>query len=138
MLTVAFAPLGLFVALPAVLFWTISSYRRRRPAPLRTGQGAAMGALTALLSFAVYLFFKLGHLYFRTAEYRAFELATIHEIAARNSDPQTQQILQWFATPDGLIVFTALGLGTILVIFLVIGIGSGALAVALGKPRNQS
>jgi hypothetical protein len=138
MLTVAFAPLGLFIALPAVLFWTISSYRRRRPAPLRTGQGAAMGALMALLSFAVFLFFSLAAIYFKTTQYRDFVLSRIHEIAARNPDLQTQQMLQWFTTPDGLIVFTAIGLGMILMAFLIIGMGSGALAVALRKPRNHS
>jgi hypothetical protein len=138
MLTVAFAPLGLFVALPAVLFWSISSYRRRRPVPLRTGQGAAMGVLMASLSFAVFLFFSLAAIYFKTTQYRDFVLSRIHEIASRNPDPQTQQMLQWFVTPEGLIVFTAIGLGMILMAFLIIGMGSGALAVALGKPRNQS
>jgi len=138
MLTVAFAPLGLFVALPAGLLWSISNYRRRRPIPLRTGQGAAMGALTALLSFAVFLFFSLAAIYFKSTEYRDFVLSRIHEVAARNPDPQTQQMLQWFITPDGLIVFTAIGLGTVLMAFLIIGMGSGALAVALGKARNPS
>ena len=64
-------------------------------------------------------------------------IARINEIAAQNPDPQAQQMLQWFATPHGFIVFTAIGLVTILLIFLVIGMGSGALAVALGKARNR-
>jgi len=97
-----------------------------------------MGALTALLSFAVFLFFSLAAIYFKSTEYRDFVLSRIHEVAARNPDPQTQQMLQWFITPDGLIVFTAIGLGTVLMAFLIIGMGSGALAVALGKARNPS
>src|SRR5256885_3188243 len=34
-LTALLPPFGLFIALPASLVWTISLYRRRRPAPMR-------------------------------------------------------------------------------------------------------
>lgn len=138
MLAIALPPLGLFAALPASLFWSISSYRRRQPVPIRPGQGAAMGALVALLSFTVFLFFSLAAIYFKTAEYREFVRSQIHEIAARNPDPQSQQIQQWFATPDGMIVLTAIGLGTALLAFLIIGTASGALAVALRNRQNRS
>jgi hypothetical protein len=137
MLTVVLPPLGLFIALPACLFWSISVYRRRLPVSLRPGQGGAMGALMALLSFTVFMFFFLAAIYFKTAEYRDFVLSRIHEIAARNPDPQSQQTLQWFSTPDGLIVFTAVCLGMILLAFLVVGMGSGALAVGLKNRQNR-
>ncbi|HSK45867.1 MAG TPA: hypothetical protein VLA83_18470, partial [Candidatus Binatia bacterium] len=93
MLTVVLPPLGLFIALPASLFWSISSYRRRHPVPLRAGKGAAMGAMMALLTFVVFLVFALAAIYFKTAEYRDFVLATVHEAASRNPDPQAQQNL---------------------------------------------
>lgn len=96
-----------------------------------------MGALMALLSFTVFMFFFLAAIYFKTAEYRDFVLSRIHEIAARNPDPQSQQTLQWFSTPDGLIVFTAVCLGMILLAFLVVGMGSGALAVGLKNRQNR-
>lgn len=72
------------------------------------------------------------------ANYREEMINMIRERAAQTADPQAQQMLQWFATPDGLIVFFAIFLSLFLLIFLIIGMSSGALAVALGKARNRS
>jgi hypothetical protein len=138
MLAVVLPPLALFILLPASLVWSIARYRREHPLPIRRGQGAAMGALMALFSFGVFLFFVLAAIYFKPIEFRNFMLATIHQAAARNPDPQVQLMMQWFATPEGLIVSTVIVLGMLLIMFLVIGMTSGALAVAVGKPRNQT
>lgn len=136
-ITVPLAPLGLFVLLPANLIWAIARYRRNRPLTIRTGQGARMGAVMGALSFGFFLPCFLATITLWRTQYHEMMIARIHEIAAQNPDPQAQQMLQGLATPHGLIVFTAIGLGTILLIFLVIGMGSGALAVALGKARNR-
>jgi len=136
-ITVPLAPLGLFVLLPANLIWAIVRYRRKRPLAIRAGQGARMGAVMGALSFGFFLPCFLVTITVWRTQYREQMIARINEIAAQNPDPQAQQMLQGMATPHGLIVFTAIGLGTILLIFLVIGIGSGALAVALGKARNR-
>ena len=137
MLTFALAPLGLFVLLPASLVWAISRYLRRRPTALRSGQGARMGAMMGALSFVFFLvpFFAALSLFW--ADFRNLMIGKIHEIAAQNPDPQSQQMAQWLATPDGLIAFTAIILGSTLLAFLIIGMGSGALAVALGRARNR-
>jgi hypothetical protein len=137
MLTVVIPPLGLLIMLPASLFWSIARYRQQHAVPLRNGQGATMGAMMAILSFGVFLFFALAGIYLKSSEYREFLLARVHEAAARNPDPQNQQALQWLASPEGLIFFTVILMAMIFVIFLVIGMGSGALAVALGKNRKQ-
>ncbi|MGZ4828148.1 MAG: hypothetical protein ACXV8X_13415 [Candidatus Angelobacter sp.] len=136
-LTMVLHPLAFFVLLPANLVWAISRYQRRRPIAIRSGQGARMGALMGLLSFAFFLAFFLVSISFQHAQYRDIMVSRIHEIAAQNPDPQAQQMLQWFATPDGLVMFTAIAMVTILLICLVIGTSSGAVAVALGKDRKQ-
>ncbi|HEV8490766.1 MAG TPA: hypothetical protein VGR76_00795 [Candidatus Angelobacter sp.] len=136
-ITVPLAPLGLFVLLPANLIWAIVRYRRNRPLAIRAGEGARMGAVMGALSFGFFLACFLVTITVWRTQYRELMIARINEIAAQNPDPQAQQMLQELATPHGLIVFTAIGLGTILLIFLVIGMGSGALAVALGKSRNR-
>ena len=135
--TVPLAPFGLFVLLPANLIWAIARYRRNRPLAIRAGQGARMGAVMGGLSFGFFLPCFLVTITLWRTQYREVMIARINEIAAQNPDPQAQQMMQWFATPDGFIAFTAIGLGTILLIFLVIGMGSGALAIALGKARNR-
>ena len=90
-----------------------------------------------MLSFAVFLFFSVTAIYLKPTEYRDFALGRIHEAAARNPDPQSQQMLQWLATPDGLFVSTIIAMGMILVVFLAIGTGSGALVAALANVRKR-
>lgn len=131
-------PLALFVFLPANLVWAISRYRRHRPIAIRSGQGARMGALMGLLSFALFLVYFLVGLIFLHAQYRDTLISQIHQISAQNPDPQAQQILQWFATPDGLIAFTAFAFITLLLLCLALGSGSGALVGALRKRNDIS
>ena len=136
-LTLVLPPLGLFILLPANVVWAISRYLRRRPIALRRGQGARMGAVMAALSFGFFLASFFAGLSLFWADFHNVMIGRIHEIAAQNPDPQAQQMMQWFATPDGFIVFTAISLGSILLILLVIGMGSGALAIAMGRARNR-
>lgn len=126
---------GLFIALPASSVWTISRYRQRRPVPIRSGQGARMGALMGLISFGFYAAFFLSP--GSQAKFRELIVNNIQERAAQAPDLQSQQVLQWFATPHGFIAATAMILAMILVIFLIIGIGSGAMAAALAKTPNR-
>jgi hypothetical protein len=137
MLTVLVPALGLFVLLPASLIVAIYIYRRTRPAPMRGGQGARMGALMGLLSFGSFLVFFLLAISLDQPKYREIMVNIIHEAAAQNPDQQAQRVAQWFATPDGLITFTIMFLLAILVFFLIIGMSSGALAVSLAKARNR-
>ncbi|HEY2391813.1 MAG TPA: hypothetical protein VGK22_11630 [Candidatus Angelobacter sp.] len=137
-LTVLAPPLGLFILLPASLILSIYIYRRTRPAPMRGGQGARMGALMGLLSFIFYAAFFLVNVSRNQPAYREIIVNKVHEVVAQNPDQQVQQTLQWFATTDGLIALTVMVLAVILLVFLVIGMGSGALAVTLGKARNRS
>jgi hypothetical protein len=136
-LTMTLHPLGLFVFLPANLVWAISRYRRHRPIPIRRGQGARMGAMMGLLSFTFFLAFFLISISFQRTQYRDIMITQIHQISAQNPDPQAQQMLQWFATPEGLITFTAIALITILLVCLAVGTGSGAMAIALGKDQKR-
>jgi hypothetical protein len=136
-LTVPLAPLGLFVLLPANLIWAIARYRRNRPLALRAGEGARMGALMGVMSFGFFLACFLATITLWRTQYREMMIARINEIAAQNPDPHAQQMMQWITTPHGFIAFIAVSLGAILLVFIVIGMGSGALAITLGKARNR-
>lgn len=136
-LTMVLHPVAFFVLLPANLVWAIARYRRRRPIAIPAGQGARMGAVMGLLSFTFFLAFFLLSIAFQHAQYRDIMVNRIHEIAAQNPDPQAQQMLQWFATPEGLVTFTAIALVMILLISLVIGASCGAVTVALGKEQKR-
>lgn len=129
-------PLAIFVFLPANLVWAISRYRRHRPIVIRSGQGARMGALMGLLSFVFFAAFFLVSISLQRTQYHDLMLSQIQQISAQNPDPQAQQILQWFTTPDGLIAFTAFALVTLLLLCLALGSGSGALVGALRKEKS--
>jgi hypothetical protein len=136
-LTMTLHPLALFVFLPANMVWAISRYRRHRPMPIRRGQGARMGAMMGLLTFIFFLAYFLISISFLRTEYRDTLITQIHQLSAQNPDPQAQQMLQWFATPEGLITFTAIALVTVLLVCLAVGTGSGAMAIALGKDQKR-
>jgi hypothetical protein len=135
-LTMTLHPLGIFFFLPANLFWAISRYSRHRPIAIGSGQGARMGAMMGLLCFAFFLAYFLVGLSFLHAQYREVMVTQLHQLSAQNPDPQAQQMLQWFTTPDGLIAFTAFALFTLLLLCLALGSGSGALVGALRKRKD--
>jgi len=135
-LTMTLHPLGIFVFLPANLLWAISRYKRQRPIVLGSGQGARMGAMMGLLSFTFFLAFFLVSVAFQRTQYHDTMVSQIQQISAQNPDPQAQQILQWFTTPDGLVAFTAFALITLLLLCLALGSGSGALVGALRKDKK--
>jgi len=136
-LTMTLHPLAIFVFLPANLVWAISRYTRHRPMAIRSGQGARMGALMGLLSFAFFAAFFLVSISLQRTQYHDLMVSQLHQISAQNPDPQAQQVLQWFTTPDGLIAFTAFALITLLLLCLALGSGSGALVGALRKENRH-
>lgn len=136
-LTMTLHPLALFVFLPANLLWAISRYRRHRPVVIRSGQGARMGAIMGLLSFAFFAAFFLVSISLQRTQYHDLMVSQLHQISAQNPDPQAQQVLQWFTTPEGLIAVTAFALISLLLLCLALGSGSGALLGALRKEKRH-
>ncbi len=96
-----------------------------------------MGAMMGLLSFTFFLAFFLVSVAFQRTQYHDVMVSQIQQISAQNPDPQAQQLLQWFTTPDGLIAFTAFALITLLLLCLALGSGSGALVGALRKEKRH-
>jgi len=125
-----FVPIGLLLVLPISLKRVLTRYRPFHSGVLRTGQGAAMGAFTALLGFVAYLVFMIPTI----AGNRGTVLDIIRKSGAQNPDPQAQQIAQWFTTNQGFVVFVCILLGFLLAIFLIAGIISGALLTRAEKP----
>jgi len=131
--TALLPPLGIFVVLPASTILSISRYQRRLSRALRGGQGARMGALTALFSLG----FFLATFSVLWGTYRPLIVKQLLETAAQQPDPQIRQTVEWWATPEGLPVILAIFLGLALVSFLLVGLASGALAARLGQNRPR-
>jgi hypothetical protein len=135
--TAANVLLGCLIVLPGSVIFALHIYRRRRQGPFRTGQAAKLGALLGLLSLAC-LGIVLAVLVARDpATYRQETEKAVKEALARNPNPQAQQLVEkWFSGPAGTARLTALGMTFLLVILMIIGGLSGALAAALARDRS--
>jgi hypothetical protein len=121
---------AVLVVFPLSFRRTVRQYRPFHSGQLTSGQGARLGAFMALLSFFAFLIFMLPTVLLN----RDALLTRIHEMAGQNPDPQAQQMILWFTTNAGFAVLTCLALAIGLIIFLVVGLVSGAL---MTPPKNQ-
>lgn len=115
-------------------------YRRRYPsASLTPGTGARLGALSGILGSAMFaIFAALEMAVSRTGgQLRATLLEAVQQSASRSSDPQAQELLQWFKTPQGLTLIMVLGLIVMFVVFLIFSSLGGALGAVLLRKKDQ-
>ena len=130
LLTFLFSPLTVVIALPLTLRRVMARYRRIHPGLLRSGQGAGLGAFMALLSFAAFLIFFLPTVSLN----RDALLKPLRDQAARNPSPQTQQLLSWATSAQGFPVVVIWACIFILLLFITVGVISGAIMAA---PKNR-
>jgi hypothetical protein len=118
----------------AVLF-----YRRRHPGEMSAGMGARLGLVSGVFGFGVFaVFTAIEVLVFHSgSQLRAALLEAIQQSAARSSEPQAQQWLEYFKTPPGLALIMGLGLLLTFVIFLILSSLGGALTAALLRRKRS-
>jgi len=136
-----FVPLGAFgLGMAAGGILAVLFYRRRSPgADVTPGMGARMGCLTGALGFGIFgVFTAIDVLVFHSGgELRAALLEAIQQSAARSSEPQAQQLLDYLKSPAGLALMMGLGLVLMLIVFLILSSLGGAVAAALLRRRNR-
>jgi len=133
------ATMGALSALPllALLFpvWMIlagtlavSFYLRRTGLrSLATALGARLGALSGLMAFAVYALFTAGTLLLFGAEIREqMRQLMSARMQSAATDPQSQALMQWFLSPQGMNVVIIIGMVIFLFGFVLLGTGAGA------------
>ncbi len=116
-------------------------YRRRIPvARVTTGMGARLGMVSGILGGGIFAaLLSIGTVLFHAwNSVHAKLLEVIEQTAARNSDPQAQQALEFFKSPNGiaLLLTTAL-IGTLMAFVIFSGLG-GALGAALLRRKEHS
>jgi hypothetical protein len=133
------SPLGPALLLPGGIFLTISLYSRRQPAPLTALQGAKMGFLIGLLSFAFYVVFFAVEgatnvpAFHQTMEKRA------QDILSQYPTPESREMARpWLTGPHAVMVVTVASVISTFFFLLVIAGITGALAGAFSRPRNLS
>jgi hypothetical protein len=119
------------LALPLNFRRVLVQYRLFHPGPLGSGTGARLGSAMALLSFVFFVPF------FGLTVYLSHDglITRLRDMAAQNPDPHAQQLLLWCTTNAGFIVISTLVLGFFLLLFLFVGLMSGALMT--GEPKNR-
>jgi hypothetical protein len=136
-----FIPLGAFgLGMIAAGVLAVLFYRRRNPgASLSPGMGARLGALSGMLGFGIFaIFTSIEVLIFHSGgQLRAALLEAVQQSAARASDPQAQQVLDYLKSPPGLALVMILGLALMFVVFLILSSLGGALGATLLRHRNR-
>jgi hypothetical protein len=135
--SLAVYPALLLLLLPGSVIVAIQLYRRRQPGPLRTSQGAKMGALIGSISFGVYALLFGMKVAADPAEFRQQMSTLIQEAIARNPTPEARQMAEsLFSGTGGLVFFFGVGMALLLVFLLVFGSVSGALAARFFKEKS--
>jgi hypothetical protein len=135
-------PLGasLGLGMLAAGFLAVLLYRRRVPsANLGAGMGAKLGAVSGAIGFALFgvLTAIETAVLHNGGELRAQLLKAVEQAAARNPDPQAQQMLQYIKSPEGLALMMVLALAVMFVIFLIFSSLGGAVGAAILHRKDR-
>jgi hypothetical protein len=134
-------PVGAFgLGMLAAGALSVMFYRRRNPvANVTPGAGARLGALSGILGFGIFaIFTAIEMLVFRSGgQLRDALLQAIQQSAARSSDPQAQQVLEYLKSPQGLALMMVLGFVMMGLAFLIFSSLGGALAAVLLRRKDR-
>jgi len=135
-----FVALGVFgLGLITAGALSVVFYRGRRPAARMTpGLGARLGAMSGALGFVIFGVLSAGGIlvFHSGGELRTALLQAIEQSAARSSDPQAQQVMQYFKTPPGLALMVGFSLVFLLVASLVLTALGGAIGASLTRKKD--
>lgn len=115
-------------------------YRRRMPvAHVTPGMGARLGMVTGILGGGIFsALLSIGIILFSAWDtVREKLIDVVEQTAARNPDPQAQQAMEFFKSPQGIVLLLTTALiGTLLAFVVFSGLG-GALGAALFRRKEH-
>lgn len=138
LMVLPFGAFGLGMLFSGIL--AVLLYVRRVPGVTPTpGMGAKLGAISGAIGFAIFaIFTAIEALVFHAGgELRTALLQAIQQSAARSSDPQAREMIEYLKTPPGLALVMAIGLVVTLIAFLVFSSVGGAIGAMLSKRRDR-
>lgn len=131
---------ALGLGLLAAGFLSVYFYRRRNPfAHLTLKLGARLGAISGILGFAITAIASATAVavLHSGGEIHALMLKTVQQYVSRNSDPQMQQVLEFYASPQGFILMLVLGSIMMLILFLVLSCMGGVIGAAVLRKKDS-
>ena len=133
-----FAGFGLGMLIGGSL--SVVFYRRRIPAANVTpGMGARLGMVTGILGGGIFaIVLVIGTMLFHAWDsIRDKLIEGVEQAAARNPDPQAQQVMEFFKSPQGIVLLLTTALiGTLIAFVIFSGLG-GALGAALLRRKEH-
>lgn len=115
-------------------------YRRRIPmASITPGTGARLGMVSGILGGAIFAaLLSIGTMAFHAWDsIRGKLLEVVEQTAARNPDPQAQQAMQFFKSPEGIVLLLATALIGTMLAFVVFSALGGAVGAALLRRKDH-
>jgi hypothetical protein len=115
-------------------------YRRRVPvANVTPGMGARLGMVSGILGGGIFAaLLSVGTTLFHAWDsVRAKLIEVVEQTAARNQDPQTQQALEFFKSPDGIVLLLTTALIGALIAFVIFSGLGGALGAAFLRRKEH-
>ncbi len=130
----------------SLCLWTVAGgalavllYQRRRQGSVTPGLGARLGAVTGFLAFIVFaIVTSLELLATRGGAMRTVLTQVMQQAAARNPNPEVQQMIERMNSPEGLALLVTIGMILVFVGFLAFSAIGGAIGAALFGRREKS
>lgn len=117
-------------------------YRRRQHlGPMTAGLGARLGAMAGLMGFVIFGLLSLVQMLAMrgTGQLQATLEQALKASAARSGNPEAQQMVQQFLSPEGMRTLIILGILLMLMLFLALSSLGGAIAATIsGKRETRS
>ena len=133
---------GLFVWMVGGGMLAVVVYRRRQHlSHITAGIGARVGAMAGLMGFVILGLLSLVQMLALrgTGQLQSAVQQALKTSAARSGNPEAQQLMQQFLTPEGMRTLIILGIILMLVLFVALSSLGGAFAAALsGKRETRS
>lgn len=134
--------LGFFAWMVGGGILTVFIYRRRQRLGHITAKiGARLGAMAGLMGFVIFALLSLVQMLALrgTGQLQAALQEALKTSAAHSGNPEAQQLMQQFLTPEGMRTLIILGIILMLVLFVVLSSLGGAFAAAVsGKRETRS
>ena len=127
------------LALPLAGSLSVLLDRRRVPGEeISSGAGFRLGALSGLFGFAIVVVLTAATIFISHGEsdVRDAMLQTIRQAQARNPDLQARQVLDFFTTPQGLIVVMVLSFFFAGIMFVLLSGLGGSISATLQRRRR--
>ncbi len=120
-------------------FLSVFFYRRKNPLfPLTVGFGARLGALSGTLGFGILALISAAatSMFHYGGEIHQLILKAVQQYASRNPAPEMQQILDFYASPQGFILMLALGAVMMFALFVALSSMGGMIGAAVFRTKK--